>query len=159
MSNYNDYVKAVLIKILKDYYSKYNKIPDISDLICGGYTGDTAYKKYFGSFKAALKCAGLPIPIDYRTNPTEYKQFLLDEINRYVEETGEIPTTRKMGGEWPSITAYQHYFGSWNNALKMAGYTTKYEWNSKHKLPVEDTNTINKMVFNGYITPTKLEEF
>lgn len=51
------------------------------------------------------------------------KQNLLEEIKRLRDELGRVPTRREMQeiGEY-SHTTYRRRFGSWNEAVKLAGF-------------------------------------
>lgn len=60
---------------------------------------------------------------------------MLREIDRLVEELGEVPSAAQMSahGDY-SQTTYQRRFGSWNEAIEAAGY----EPNSQRTKPSEE---------------------
>ena len=58
------------------------------------------------------------------TGTTKYtEEFLLEELKRYYNEFGEIPTQRKLdqNKNYPGYTVYRKRFGSIENALHMIG--------------------------------------
>lgn len=66
----------------------------------------------------------------YRSKEAEYgnrtmsKEFLINELHRFYKENNKIPTSldfRNTKG-YPSNKVYAINFGSWNNALQVAGY-------------------------------------
>lgn len=55
------------------------------------------------------------------------REFLISEIHRYTREFGIIPSSRNLErkdeiGDYPYATSFKQSFGSWNNALKAAGF-------------------------------------
>jgi len=48
---------------------------------------------------------------------------LLEWIDAFVEQVGFVPSYRDMRGcPGPSAETYENRFGSWNDAVKAAGY-------------------------------------
>jgi len=84
----------------------------------GEYSPGT-YKNHFGSWTAALREVGIEPVQEYRV-PSDQ---ILDEITRLATELGEPSTSAQMQeqGEY-SVTLAQNRFGSWNDALRAAGY-------------------------------------
>lgn len=115
------YTKDELINELHRAFNDLGKIPTLNDMTPqNGYLSSAWYYKYFGSFTKALEIAGFDVkPYSYS------KEFLLNELHRYVEIYGKIPNIydMKLASEFPGVTAYVRIFGSWNNALIAAGYT------------------------------------
>jgi len=62
------------------------------------------------------------------------KDFLIQEINRFYKETGNVPKKRdfKASNGYPSCWAIEHYFGSWNSGITQAKLpiTTKQKANN-----------------------------
>jgi hypothetical protein len=58
-------------------------------------------------------------------------EFLLNELKRWYEKYGEIPTYAKfeVDKDFPSATVYKKRFGTWNKALKSAGFEVKNKVN------------------------------
>ncbi|MCD4677716.1 MAG: hypothetical protein K8S18_17220 [Desulfobacula sp.] len=59
------------------------------------------------------------------------REVLIDDIHRFVRENGRIPLLKDIDETdgYRSETLYVKHFGSWSNALKEAGYKTKFERN------------------------------
>jgi len=49
------------------------------------------------------------------------KEFLISELQRFVEKNEKVPICSDMCGNYPSHTVYKNYFGSWNSALCISG--------------------------------------
>ncbi|MXV61610.1 hypothetical protein GS429_05925 [Natronorubrum sp. JWXQ-INN-674] len=90
--------------------------PSITDMKSDGKFSRTPYESRFGSWNAAVRAAGY-IP---NSSPTEKE--LLEEMQRVGGDSAPETSDMKSDGQfWPSI--YRRRFGSWNAALKTAGYT------------------------------------
>lgn len=79
---------------------------------------------------------------------------LLDELHRLREELDEKPSSTDMNdlGEYSSGT-YQHHFGSWNDALREAGFEPNQ---SSKKIPTDDLlNEIRRLAKELNRTPTR----
>lgn len=79
---------------------------------------------------------------------------LLDELHRLREELNEIPSSTDMNdmGEYWAAT-YQDHFGSWNNALREAGF----EPNQEKKIPTDDLlSELRRLAKKLGKTPTKI---
>lgn len=87
----------------------------------------TAYYNHFDSWDTALKKAGFE-----KGGHTPYSltdEQLIEEINR-MAENGDPPTVMELleNGKYDSKVYYDH-FGSWNSALREAGYEPNHEKN------------------------------
>ena len=73
----------------------------------------------FGSWENAIATTGL------KSNKFYDKDFLVKEIERFIEENGHIPSTNEFRytDGYPSTKGYKRLFGSFNNALVELGYT------------------------------------
>lgn len=110
----NRYTDEELVKIIKDFYIKNNKIPS-SDDFKTSQPNTTTFILRFGSWKNALKVAELD-----RQKYTKDK--LRNELLNYYNEYGKVPTGRniyKHGGA--TINTYIKHFGSFKNALLDVG--------------------------------------
>ena len=73
----------------------------------------------FGSWENAIATAGL------QSNKYYDKDFLVKEIERFMEEYGHVPSTNEFRATkgYPSVKGYKRLFGSFNSALVELGYT------------------------------------
>ncbi|MBR3252842.1 DEAD/DEAH box helicase family protein [Candidatus Saccharibacteria bacterium] len=133
--NWNDALKAAglelnrkrghkevdLIEALQRKAQELGRTPKIKDLdidptIASGYT----YVTRFGSWNNALKAAGLDIN---KQQKVRTREELINDLQRKAQELGRTPTRRDVDTD-PKMACggvYAAFFGSWNNALKVAG--------------------------------------
>jgi hypothetical protein len=97
-----------------------------------GKFGQTTYLNKFGSWRAAVRKAGYE---DTVTRLEWSDESLLNEIHRLAEGDSP-PTQHKMTQEGElSVAKYQARWGTWNKAVKKAGYEPNAEQNiSKERL-------------------------
>lgn len=117
----NYYSKESIIKAIQQFYNINNRVPKYID-----FTKDTAYpsadtvKQHFGSWKNGIEAAG------YTTydNTIYSKESIISSIQQFYVENGRIPQRRDFNNtqEYPGKTTVTKYFGSWNNAIRAAGY-------------------------------------
>jgi sulfur relay (sulfurtransferase) DsrC/TusE family protein len=114
------YTNEELINYIRDFYSKYNRIPSYSNFSKNPeYPSARTYSDRFGSWKnAILKCEFE----DY--HPTITKDDLIRYIHRYYDEYGKVPKYDDFrdNPDYPSPSSYERQFGSWSNGIKTAGY-------------------------------------
>jgi len=111
------YPKQKLIRELNKLAEKLGRLPKQRDIVKPSLM---AYRNAFGSFNKALSGAGLEPKkiISY----TEIE--LLGLLRKRYSLASKIPTQRdfnKLKG-YPDSKTYYERFGSWNNALKAAGF-------------------------------------
>ena len=107
-----------LLKLLRDKVNKLGHIPTKKSLF-----GDpdlpkpSAYVERFDSWTKALELAG------FKTTWSDEELILALQVR--VKELGYVPTTQMVEEDYklPSAVTYQNHFGSWNNAVKIAGLT------------------------------------
>lgn len=90
-----------------------------------GYPGIHHYQDEFGSWNEALQAAGLDVNQEMgRYSDAE----LINALQNFARELGEIPTSTQMAEEGPhSTSTYSEHFGGWLDALRAAGlYEEKY---------------------------------
>jgi len=60
------------------------------------------------------------------------KEKLIQMIKVFVEKHGRVPTKNEFvkirNSSYPNHTTYRDYFGTWNNAIKAAGYEPNEQW-------------------------------
>lgn len=99
--------------------------PRRRDMDSRGEFDSSTYGTRFGSWSAAVREAGLkPRSSGYPEIP---KEALISELHRLRDELGEVPRSADMGerGDFSPDT-YNRRFGSWNSALKSAGFSTNH---------------------------------
>jgi len=65
------------------------------------------------------------------------KESLIEDLQKFYKENGRIPKYKDFknkNGEYCGVATYINNFGSWNNALKIAGFITYKEIRDKCKL-------------------------
>lgn len=110
-----------LISSLQDLAKQLGRSPYVTDVGKNGLPAFQAYANAFGSWNKALKAAGLEL----NTNRGEYtEERLLWDLRDLAEELGRTPVKRDLKGrKTASVRKYVQVFGSWNDALKAAGFT------------------------------------
>jgi hypothetical protein len=91
--------------------------PSAKEMAQSGAYSVTAYQNEFGSWKEALEVAG------YSPRRTYSEDKLIEEIHRLAEDS-EPPSANTDLAERGriSLRTYINHFGSWNRALREAGY-------------------------------------
>lgn len=116
------YTKEDIIKSIKELATKLDKTPSLLD-----------YRNYkckpssptvidrFGSWNAALVEAGF-VEHSYISD-----EQLLQLLKTYYKEHNKTPSTREFDSDskYPNTVTYKRHFGSWNNALELAGLPLK----------------------------------
>lgn len=106
---------------MKRFYEKYGEIPMKKDFDNNPeYPCSNVYRTRFGRWNNAIEMAGLHIRGKYTDNE------LLDILKRFRNENGRVPMQSDFinNSEYPSYRSYYNRFGSWNNALLLAGLDT-----------------------------------
>lgn len=112
------YTDKELLEFLRRFHRENGRSPREGDLYNNPrYPGPKTYQRRFDSWNNALKMAGLQISMFTDCTNEE----LLELLRRYDTENGRPPRVEDFIGDYPSFTMYKNRFGSWNNALKMAG--------------------------------------
>lgn len=121
------YTKKGLCDLLKNFYSKHGRRPSKSDMRRGLLPGVYVFKRHFGSYTTALQQAKIPLEIRWETKMLSKKEM----INR-LHDAGVL-LKRKPSRSWeeqkflrrrvgvPNWEYYSKIFGSWEEALKLAG--------------------------------------
>ena len=105
----------------------------------GAYSYET-YHNRFGSWNEALTAAGYQ-PRPNTKTPTIERNDLIAELTRLGDELDKPPTSDEMveHGAYSSHT-YKDRFGSWNEALKAAGFRQR---------PVGQTRAVQRAAQHG----------
>ncbi|MCA1021653.1 homing endonuclease associated repeat-containing protein [Halobacillus litoralis] len=149
------YSKEELIKQLQDYYNNFKKVPTQRSLKVHGYAGSKSFYNHFGSFKNALKEAGL---LDLRKDKHQFCETYTDEemlnsLRNYMKDKNRIPNHEEMSSSMvsPSVPSYDRRFGSIYKALKIIGY-------DKDIQKENDLIESNKEMLDKYIELAKILE-
>lgn len=117
------YTDESLLEYLRLFNKEHGKIPESRDFDCiAGYPSSRTYKKRFGKWNKAILMAGLQTNRFSCVTDDE----LLEYLRLFNKENGKSPIWEDFNNnnKYPSYKTYQRHFGSWNNALKMAGLQT-----------------------------------
>ena len=116
------YTKEVLIKIIKQKAGELKCLPRTKDVI---HIYGTIYNR-FGGLKEAFKAAGLPW--ESYSNRKYSDEFLIEILRRRTKELKRPVRTRDISRAAVIIQR----FGSWKNALKIAGLSLELYPNKKY---------------------------
>ncbi|GGK79142.1 hypothetical protein GCM10009067_34290 [Haloarcula sebkhae] len=109
-----------LVKELQRLSDELDKKPTASDMNEQGKYWRSAYRNEFGSWNNALEAVGFE---SENVGATITDKELIQEISRLAKRLDKIPGFNDMEdlGEYDPTT-YSHRFGSWNEALNVAGF-------------------------------------
>ena len=109
-----------LLEDLRKLAEKLGRTPTITEARnCPDMAAIATYYNRFGSWVNALKLAGL--------TPPNSDEKLIADLRKLAEKLGRTPTTTEVD-ECPDMAATTTYctrFGSWVNALELAGLTSR----------------------------------
>lgn len=117
------YTDEELLEYLRLFNRENGRTPESRDFNYNiKYPHSNTYKKRFGSWNKALKMAKLRFTRFANVTDKE----LLESLTQFFTENERSPTWEDFtnNNKYPSFKTYQIHFGSWNNALKMAGLKT-----------------------------------
>jgi hypothetical protein len=81
---------------------------------------------------------------------------LIQKIREFVERHGRIPTKNEFVNDpsCPDYVTYRDYFGTWNNAIKAAGYEPNERWFSPRDLYAKDGHlckSISEIIIDDWL--------
>ena len=115
------YTNKQLLDELRDFAEHLGHTPTISETIRDELMPSTdTYIRRFGSWGEAIKAA---LDIQIQLRPTWTDEVLLQELRDFSEIMGRSPTTMELDSDelTPSSSTYLKKFGSFANALELAG--------------------------------------
>jgi hypothetical protein len=126
----------LLLQELNRLAEKLGRTPTATEMKTQGEYSPGTYENHFGSWSTALREVGFE-PIQEYQVPSEQ---ILEEITRLASESGEPLTSAEMReqGQY-SVTAAQNHFGSWNEALRAAGF------NPRKRVQVPDEELLDEI--------------
>lgn len=143
-----DIPKDELLTELKRLADELGHAPTVEEMKQRGKFGVSTYSKEFGSWNDALQEADLEL--NRRQNVDESK--LLEEVSRLYDEFDRSPSADIMSrnGDF-AVSTYRRVFGSWNNALREAGFDV----NNRSDIPeLELLNALQRLGNEVGQTPT-----
>lgn len=136
-----------LLEHLRQFYRENGRAPCASD-----FTNNKTYQDRFGSWNNAIKMAGLQ-----NSHKSQYTdKELIEYLIKFKEETDRTPKAKEFlnNSKYPSWKTYQDRFGSWNNAIKMAGLDNNHNFQYTDDELLEFLRQFNKE--NGVgVAPTE----
>jgi len=133
-----------LLKKFEDLAKRLGKTPSRSEMKQNGLKVHYYYK-HFGTLKNVSDILGLTDNGSGRPIKKYTKRFLLGHLLKLKKVIGRIPTYKDILGSSVSPGTYYAYFGSLNNALKMAGLMVNKNHNSYSKEEIiADINRVSK---------------
>ena len=145
-SNFKGISNEELLNLYYNYYIKYG-IPKNKDIIFNeSMPSLSLYRKRFGSIKNVLELLNIEIPEEEKKNFSDFKKIsdedLLQILIDYNNNVG-FPTQRKFRSKnnLPSYTLYFHRFGSFRNAMILAGIEipeNRMKWFDRENLSDEE---------------------
>jgi hypothetical protein len=127
------YSSQELVGYLKELYDKTGRTPGKRDL--EKYSYDT-YKKYFGSWNAALQKAGLPIKRHFYSDSE-----ILGWIADFYYSNGRSPYVSEFVKKFGDTKLFRNRWKTWNNTLKTAGVPARTSYKA-----LSDDEMIDKLV-------------
>lgn len=123
-SHDDEVIDRAYLDDLRRLADELGRAPRLEDVDERGEYSTASYGRRFESWPDALTSAGL----DPDTRNADKLEAFLDEIRRLGEELGRTPRSMdlKEHSEY-SVGQYGYHFGSWNNALRKAGFETNQE--------------------------------
>lgn len=131
-SNYKNgkYKPKFLIDEVKRFAKEFGRTPTATDFDnLEGYPSRKTFSNHFTNFDEAIMLAGFEVvgrgSFTLNTYPEVYnnREFLINEVYRFTNEFGYIPTIKEMTEKegYPTRSHYRKVFGTWNNALEECG--------------------------------------
>jgi len=99
---------------------RYQELSDRDDVF-----SPSVYERAFGSFTGGLQAAGLPVHFEAKLT----RKDLIEQLHDLSEKLGRTPQYDDLQEypTYPSTKPYVCEFGSWNKALKAAGFDLNYQ--------------------------------
>ena len=121
------YTRQELINELYRVYNELGRVPKSSDmLVSKGRIGIDQYYIEFGTWSIALQEAGFKL-----NKVRKYTQkMIIDAFHKFVHDFDKIPTCKDFDNTYgyPSPTTVAQIYGTWNNALQIAGLNIHKSW-------------------------------
>ena len=92
------------------------------------------------------------------------KERLIEKIKKFVEKEGRVPTKNEFVNDpsCPDYVTYRDYFGTWNKAIKAAGYEPNERWFSSRDLYAKDGHqckSISEIIIDDWLLKNNISHF
>jgi len=147
-----DYTKEELLDLLRKKAKELGRSPKGKEINQDkNYPDISIYSEHFGTFNNALKEAGLEVKYQFRKWT---KEDLLNKLIKKANQIGKTPTQKNIDKDplMPAKGNYGKYFGSFTNAVRLAGLDVNYN-HSKQEL----INLLQKLSKQLNRTPTRTD--
>ena|SRR3972149_5977618 len=117
--------KECLLEFLRYFDKKEGRAPKQFEFAKNSkYPSYASYYSWFGSWKDAIKEAGLLEKTEIVRERIYTDEELLESLRRFKGEEGRIPKQEDFvnNPKYPGFMMIIRRFGSWNNSLRMAGF-------------------------------------
>ncbi len=122
------YSDEELLESLREKARELGRKPTIKNCdLDNNMASSVTFIKHFGTWNNALKKAGL-VPDDYGYRQSWDRQKMITSLQKKAKELDRTPTVADCRSDknMPDPATYARHFGSWNNALKVAGLEIQY---------------------------------
>ena len=123
------YDREMLLELLRKTADQLGRVPAASEMDELPGPHSSSFRKYFGSWRAALSAIGLR-PTSLYLYETEE---LLTVLRELAAELGHAPSTSELKAppDLPADTTYRRRFGTWHEAITAAGLTPSHKTPNK----------------------------
>lgn len=92
------------------------------------------------------------------------KEKLIEKIKEFIQKEGRIPSKREFSKHpsYPDYQTYRDYFGTWNNAIRDAGYEPALSWFSPKNLCAKDghrCNSISEIIIDDWLFENNIPHY
>jgi preprotein translocase subunit Sss1 len=127
------YTKKQIIQEIRRVAKKLRKTPTVDEF--KNFISLPCVYRHFGTWHSALKEAGLE-PLGPRRDITD--EQILAEIRRVARKLNKTPTVGSFQSQATiDVKTVQNRYGTWNNALKKAGFTPTREYSTDEQILAE----------------------
>ena len=124
--NQHNLCKDQLIRRVHVVADKIGRFPNFKQLQEYDISAWAAIRRRYGKWNTFKKLEFTDEPIREKDSLKYTKDILVTKIRDWVLKHQRIPTSRDFQKSGNNISTIRSYFGSWNRALNMAGFTKYY---------------------------------
>lgn len=116
--------KQELVSLFTKFvYDSNGRIPTLTEFEeIKGFPSIKIIYKYFKSYNELVEYCG--VYSNTASNGKYKKEFLINEIKRFVKEFGRVPISKdfKKLDDYPSRKTFTNHFGNFNDVIRLAGF-------------------------------------